>query len=300
MGVNTCIVIVGPTAVGKTSLAIRLAKLFNTAIISADSRQCYLEMNIGVAKPAPAFLREIKHYFINSHSITQEVNAGLFEQYALSSLKEIFFNSQVALMVGGTGLYVQALCEGMDEIPVIVPDIRNEIIAGYKKYGLEWLQQRVKQNDPAYFDKAEIYNPQRLMRSLEVNLSTGRSIQSFHTNQQKKRNFLIKKIGLELPREILYQNINKRVDEMITEGLIDEVRALLPFKHLNALNTVGYKEIFGYLEGQLTRGEAIEAIKKSTRHYSKRQLTWFKKDGSIRWFAPDDLDGIMRELRVES
>lgn len=300
MSVNTCVVIVGPTAVGKTSLAIRLAKRFHTDIISADSRQCYHEMNIGVAKPSTLLLAQVKHYFINSHSIHQEVNAALFEQYALASANEIFEKRPIAVMVGGTGLYVQAFCEGMDEMPVIVDGIRNEIKAGYEKHGLEWLQQQLRQKDPNFFDKAEIFNPQRLMRALEVKMSTGRSIQSFHTRQKKNREFVIKKIGLELPREILYKNINQRVEEMFSTGLTEEVAGLLPFRHLNALNTVGYKELFGYLEGRFSKKEAIDLIKRNTRHYAKRQLTWFKKDSAIKWFSPDDVEAILSELRVES
>lgn len=296
MRVNTCIVIVGPTAVGKTFLAIELAKMFNTEIISADSRQCYRELNIGVAKPPPALLQEIKHYFINSHSIQQEVNAAVFEQYALACAKEIFTKHPVSVMVGGTGLYVQAFCEGMDEIPEVGEGIRDELKAAYEKYGLEWLQQELKKKDPLFFETAEVLNPQRLMRALEVKISTGRSIQYFHTKQEKERNFVIKKIGLELPREVLYSNVNQRVDEMISDGLIEEVMALLPFRHLNALNTVGYKELFRYLDGGVSKDESIDLIKKNTRHYAKRQLTWFKKDSAIKWFRPDDLQGILREL----
>ena len=294
MGVNTCIVVVGPTAVGKTSLAIQLAKAFQTDIISADSRQCYREMSIGVAKPLLHSLQETRHYFIDSHSIHEEVNAALFEQYALASVNEIFAKRQTAIMVGGTGLYVRAFCDGMDEIPVIVLNVRREIIRDYKENGLEWLQRQVKENDPAYFEKAEILNPQRLMRALEVKISTGRSIQSFHTGQQKSRDFLIRKIGLELPREILYRNINERVDKMIAEGLIDEVRSLFACRHLSALNTVGYKELFPYLEGKIPKEEAIDAIKQNTRHYAKRQMTWFKKDSTVTWFKPGDIEGILR------
>ena len=238
---KTCIVIVGPTAVGKTLLAIKIAQQFQTKIISADSRQCFKELNIGVAKPSADELKLVEHFFISSHSIHDNVNAAVFEQYALQKVNDIFRNNDVALMVGGTGLYVKAFCQGIDEVPVIDPAVRKDIQANYEWEGLEWLQKQVEKNDPVYFAKGEIKNPQRLMRALEVKLSTGRSIMVFQTQQKKKRDFNIIKLGLNLPGEQLYKNINSRVDAMIKAGFPDEVKQLELFKKLNALQTVGYR-----------------------------------------------------------
>ena len=285
---KTCIVIAGPTAVGKTTVALALAQHFSTDIISADSRQCFKELNIGVAKPAVEQLQLVKHYFINSHSIFDEVNAGIFEQYALNAVSEIFLEHDIAVMVGGTGLYIRAFCEGMDEVPVIDPGIRNEIVSSFKNNGLAWLQKEVEQNDPLYFSKGEIKNPQRMIRALEVKHSTGRSIMEFRSNQKKERDFKIIKIGLQLPKEQLHQNIHNRVDDMMQNGLLDEVKRLSSFKHLNALQTVGYNELFDHLEGKITLDEAIEQIKINTRHYAKRQMTWFKRDKDIQWFNASD------------
>ena len=283
---KSCIVICGPTAVGKTSVAIRLALHLNTQIISADSRQCFRELSIGVAKPGYAELQSVHHYFINSHSINDEMNAGIFENYALRSVEEIFKEHNVAVMVGGTGLYIKAFCEGMDDIPEIDPATRKEITAGYISHGLTWLQQQLSIQDPGYFENAEQQNPQRLMRALEVKMSSGRSISSFQRLQKKQRDFDIIKIALELPRTVLYDNINRRVDEMLVQGLVEEVKGLLACKQLNALQTVGYKEIFDHLNGNISLERAVELIKQNSRHYAKRQLTWFKKDPDIKWFTP--------------
>lgn len=284
--VKTCIVIVGPTAVGKTSLAIELAKKYKTEIISADSRQCFKEISIGVAKPSVEQLSDVKHYFINSHSVKDEVNARVFESYALKSVDKIFQQSDVAVMVGGTGLYINAFCNGIDEIPDIDPVIRNNIIQSYNENGLSWLQQQVKEQDALYYSTGEILNPQRLMRALEVKLSTGKSIREYQTKNKVERDFNIIKIGLQLPKEELHRNINHRVDEMMKEGLLAEVESMLPYKHLNALQTVGYREFFDYFGGKISLDEAVELVKKNTRHYAKRQVTWFKKDTSANWFSP--------------
>ena len=289
---KTCVVIVGPTSVGKTSVALELAQDLNTQIISADSRQCFKELNIGVAKPSPDELNRVTHYFVNSHSIKQEVNAAVFEQYALEKVNEIFKEHDLAIMVGGTGLYIKTFCEGIDEVPVIKPEIREKINADFEWEGLAWLQKEVEKNDPLYFSKGEIKNPHRLLRALEVKLSTGRSIFDFQTKNKKERDFNIIKIGLELPREKLYQRINKRVEEMMQQGLLEEVKKLQPFKKLNALQTVGYRELFGHLEGDLTLEDAVEVIKINTRHYAKRQMTWFKKDVEIKWFSPNEAEVI--------
>ncbi len=284
---KTCILIVGPTAVGKTSLAVKTALHYNTEIISADSRQCFKELNIGVAKPSADELQQVKHHFISSISIKDEMNAAMYEQYALGKISEIFKEHDVAVMVGGTGLYVKTFCNGIDEVPVIDEKIREKINADFEWEGLEWLQKEVEKNDPIYYAKGEIKNPHRLMRALEVKLSTGKSIIEFQTQPKKQRPFNIIKIGLELPKEQLHKNINSRVDAMMKAGLLDEVKKLQPYKKLNALQTVGYRELFGHLIGDLPLEDAVEIIKINTRQYAKRQMTWFKKDEEISWCEPD-------------
>jgi tRNA dimethylallyltransferase len=283
------IVIVGPTAVGKTSFAIQVAQHLHTQIISADSRQCYTELNIGVAKPTTEQLKTIPHYFINTHSVKDEVNAGVFEQYALQAVSTIFQQTNVAVMVGGTGLYIKAFCEGMDQMPKVENTIRKEIAASYEKGGLQWLQNEIQKKDPAFWKIAEQQNPHRLMRALEITQQTGKSIISFRRNIITERPFQVIKIGLELPREELVQRINTRVDQMMETGLLKEVKSLLSFRSLNALNTVGYDELFKHIDGNSSLKEAIQQIKINTRHYAKRQMTWFKKDASIHWYSAKDL-----------
>ncbi|MEO6218905.1 MAG: tRNA (adenosine(37)-N6)-dimethylallyltransferase MiaA [Ginsengibacter sp.] len=273
---KTCIIISGATAVGKTSYGIELAQKYNTQIISADSRQCFSELNIGVAKPTVAQLRDVHHFFINSHSIHDEVNVKVFEEYGLNAVKKIFESNDIAIMVGGTGLYIKAFCEGLDEIPAINEGIRNEINKAYKEYGLTWLKEKIKDNDPLYFSSGERENPHRLIRALEVKLSTGKSILNFQSDKKAKRGFEIKNINLEIPREELYKRINQRVVEMMEQGLLKEAESLYAFRHLNALQTVGYRELFEYMDGNNSLDEATELIKRNTRHFAKRQITWFK------------------------
>lgn len=296
MNDKTVVIICGPTAVGKTALAIQLATYFNTEIISADSRQCFQELNVGVAKPSIIELRQVQHYFINSHSIHNDVNAVVFEQYALEKAATIFQENNIAIMVGGTGLYIKAFCEGLDTIPTIPEEIRTSITQQYQNLGLSWLQEQVQTKDPQFWQIAEQQNPQRLLRALEVWEATGQSITSFRTGAKNERPFKIIKIGLELPREILYQRINERVDVMMQDGLLQEVESLIPFQQLNALQTVGYKEFFAYFNHQSTKEAAIEELKKNTRHYAKRQITWFKKDESVEWFSPQQLNEIISHL----
>jgi tRNA dimethylallyltransferase len=291
---KTVIIILGPTAVGKTGVALQLAQQLQTSIISADSRQCFKELNIGVAKPSREELAQIPHYFVNSHSITEEVNAALFEKFALQKANEIFQTNNIAVMVGGTGLYIRAFCEGLDDIPAIEPALKEELKDKYSKNGLTWLQEEVRKNDPTFFDSSEAKNPQRLMRALEVKLSTDRSILAFRTSACKLRSFKVIKIGLELPKEELHQHIHCRTENMITRGLLDEVRRLLPFRHLNALQTVGYSELFNHLEGKWSIQEAVELIKRNTRQYAKRQMTWFRKDPSIQWMPPGNWEQLKK------
>lgn len=290
---NTVIIIAGPTAAGKTALAIELAQHFNTQIISADSRQCFREMNIGTAKPTPAQLAEVHHYFINSHSVQQEVNAATFEQYALQSAEAIFEKQNIAIMVGGTGLYIKAFCEGMDAIPAVPVHIRDGIIKRYEEEGISFLQKELQHHDLHYWQTAEQQNPQRLMRALEVLRATGNSILFYQNKSVVQRPFNIIKIGLELSREVLYRRINFRLDEMLKEGLLNEVQSLLPYQHLNALQTVGYKELFNFINGKTDLPKAVDLIKQNTRHYAKRQMTWFKKDKTVVWFAPDESEAIL-------
>jgi len=294
MNERTVIIIVGPTAVGKTAAAVRLAQELSTNIISADSRQCFKELNIGVAKPSSEELRAVHHYFINSHSIREEVTAAAYEELALGWTEEIFYNqaaakrAPVAVMVGGTGLYIKAYSDGLDAIPPVDAAIREQIQHHYEAGGLAWLQEQIRDNDPEFFRMGEIQNPQRLMRALEVWKATGRSILSFRTLEKKQRPFQMEKIGLFLPKEELHQRINRRVDSMMEKGLLEEVQSLLPYRELNALQTVGYSELFDHLDGKLSLDEAIEAIKVNTRRYAKRQMTWFRKDPSIRWLDARD------------
>lgn len=287
MKTKTVIIIAGPTASGKTALALRVAEFFKTKIVSADSRQCFTELNIGVAKPTLAELNAVQHYFINAFSVNDTVNAALFERYALTAVEEIFAEADVAVMVGGTGLYIKAFCEGLDDIPPIEESIRANIKTNYEKNGLTWLQNEVKQNDPEYWEKGEQQNPQRLMRALEVVAGTGNSILSYQSSKNIYRYFNIIKFALDVPKEDLYRNIEHRTDQMMREGLLFEARELLPLRKLNALQTVGYKELFEHIDGNCTLEEAVEEIKKNTRHYAKRQITWFKKDPDFRWIKPD-------------
>jgi len=286
---HTVYIIVGPTAVGKTSFAISLAQHLKTEIISADARQCYAELSIGVARPSLEELSKVPHHFIASHSVNETVNAQVFENYALAKADELFKTHHSAVMVGGTGLYIKAFCEGLDLIPAIDPAIREDIIKQYEKLGLRWLQKEVSVKDPMYWAKGEQQNPQRLMRALEVMLGTGASIVSFQIKNKITRPFNIVKVGLELPRAQLYERINQRVISMVENGLESEVRNLLPQNHLNALQTVGYSEWMPYFEGNLSKEKVIENIQQNTRHYAKRQMTWFKKDSEITWHLSDQI-----------
>jgi tRNA dimethylallyltransferase len=291
--VKTVIIIAGPTAVGKTSVAIGLAKRLGTEIISADSRQCYRELDIGVARPSPEELATVPHHFTASHSIHQKLTASAFEAYALDKLPQIFRHRDVAVMVGGTGLYIKAFCEGLDEIPEVPEHIHNEIKEQYRQHGLEWLQREVAGADPGFYEVGEIQNPQRLMRALEVARATGRSILEFRKGEKAKRDFKVIKYALELPKEELHRNIHARVDQMMERGLLEEVRSLLPHQHLNALQTVGYRELFGHFNGKTSLDTAVEEIKKNTRHYAKRQMTWFRKDKEYRWMHPSEAAELM-------
>lgn len=295
---KTVIIVCGPTAVGKTSVAIELAKHFHTEIISADSRQCFKELDIGVARPFERELEEIRHHFIATHSIHEEVNASVFEKYALEKVYEIFQNHDIAVMVGGSGLYIRTFCEGLDNTPPIPAETREKIITAYNEKGLDWMQNEIRKKDPVFYKEGEIQNPRRLMRALEVIEATGKSILQFRTGKKAERDFNIIKIGLELPRNEIHRNINTRVDKMMEQGLLNEVKSLAEFKHINALQTVGYAELFEYLDEKISLSGAIENIKKNTRQYAKRQMTWFRKDKEIKWFHPGSLVQILSLLHA--
>ncbi|MEG9326398.1 tRNA (adenosine(37)-N6)-dimethylallyltransferase MiaA [Salinimicrobium catena] len=278
------IVVVGPTAIGKTSLSLSLARSFSTEIISADSRQFFREMNIGTAAPTPAELSEANHHFIHHRSITEEYSVGDFERDALEKLEELFQTHREVVMVGGSGLYVDAVTKGLDHFPEVDPQIRKDLNTQLKEVGIESLQEQLKKLDPDYYSEADIQNPHRLIRALEICIGTGKPYSAFRKNTTAKRFFEPVYIGLTADREIVYGRINRRVDLMMEEGLLEEAKRLFEQRDLNALNTVGYKEIFRYLDGEWSLEKAVEEIKKNTRRFAKRQFTWFKKNKEINWF----------------
>ncbi|WP_416438765.1 tRNA (adenosine(37)-N6)-dimethylallyltransferase MiaA [Phnomibacter sp. MR] len=290
------VAVAGPTAVGKTAVAIALAQHFRTEIISFDSRQCYREMNIGVARPSDEELAAVPHHFIASHSIHEPVDAAQYEQWALQQLDALFQQYKVVIAVGGTGLYLKALTEGLDVMPDIPAEIRNSIRDSYEKKGIVWLQKTLTDADPLYASTGEMHNPHRMLRALEILTVSGKSIKAFQQQQTDTRPFTIVKIGVELPREILVNRIHQRVDEMMLQGLEAEARNLFRYKHLQALQTVGYQELFEYFEGTISLTNAIEKIKSHTRQYAKRQMTWFKKDQTVHWFDPKQLSEIILNL----
>ena len=280
------LVVAGPTAVGKTSLAIRLALDFETEIVSADSRQFYKEMNIGTAKPSETELTLVKHHFINNLSIEQEYTAGIYETEALALLETLFQKQEVVVLVGGSGLFIKALCEGLDAIPQVEPGVREQLNSEFKKEGLEPLLKELKEKDPVYYELVDRANPVRVIRALELCRGTGMPFSSFITAEKKERSFHTIKIGLNIAREELYKRIEDRMDAMLANGLIEEAKRLYPLRHLNALHTVGYTEVFGYLDGQYNYEEMHILLKQNSRRYAKRQLTWFGKDKEYKWFEP--------------
>lgn len=290
------ILVVGPTAVGKTSLCLSLAKRYQTGILSCDSRQFYREMNLGTAKPSPSELTQVHHYFINSRSIEEDYDVKQFEKDAINLLEQLFVKNAVVVMTGGSGMFADAVTDGLDEMPEIDPSIRQSIIEEYQIKGLSFLQEEVKNSDPVYYEVVDQQNPQRLMRALEVFRGTGKPFSNFRIKQKKNRPFEVIKIGLERPREELYQRIESRMDQMIASGLFDEADSLFGKRKLNALQTLGYTEIFDFMEGKYDREEAIRLLKRNSRRYAKRQLTWFKKDTAVKWFNPDNEGAILAYL----
>lgn len=285
---KTLIVITGPTAIGKTTLAINLAQYYQTEIISADSRQFYREMEIGTAKPSPDELNVAKHHFINSHSISEIFNVGDYEREAIELIALLFKDHDILILVGGSGLYINAIVNGFDNIPSSSTMVRDKYNRLLIQEGISVLQDKLKNIDPEFYNEVDLNNPQRLIRALEVFETSGKPFSEYRTKVKKERNFNIIKIGLSSDRQKLYENINHRVDMMINFGLINEVEGLRSFRHLNPLNTVGYSELFEYFDGIYTIEEAIGKIKQNTRRFAKRQLTWFNKYEDIKWFQPDN------------
>ena len=295
---STLIVLPGPTAIGKTNTAIKLAQHFKTEIISADSRQFYRELKIGTAAPTPMELTAAKHHFISNLSIKDYYNVSRYEKEVLQLLKNLFKNYPVVIMTGGSGLYIDAVCKGIDELPDPDENLRKTIKGWHAKHGIEFLQAKLKEVDPEYYEIVDRANPKRIMRALEVCTTTGQTFTSLRKNQSKPRDFNIIKIGLNRPREELFENIGHRTNKMILDGLVEEVKGLVEYRGRNALNTVGYKEIFDFLGGKITLEQAVANIKTNSRRYAKRQLTWFRRDKEITWFMPEDIDQII--LFIES
>jgi tRNA dimethylallyltransferase len=294
---KTLIVIVGPTAIGKTALAIEIAKQFSTEIISADSRQFFKEMEIGTAKPSAEELAAAPHHFINSHSVNTLFSTGDFEIQALKLMDELFKKHDLLVMVGGSGLYIDAVCKGLDDLPATDINIREQLNEQLATEGIEAIKDQLSRDDPEYYAKVDQSNPQRMIRGLEFFLSTGMKLSSFLTNSKKTRPFNIIKIGLNTDRAILYNRINLRVDLMMDAGLLDEVKALKDYRSYNALNTVGYSELFAYLDGEIDLEQAVDKIKQNTRRFAKRQLTWFRRDDHTTWFEPNRTDEVITFIK---
>ncbi len=287
------VVITGPTASGKSDIAVKIADYFKTEIISADSRQFYKEIPIGTAAPEPHLLKKVKHHFVGHLSIFDAYNVSKYENEVLNLLQKLFNTHNIVIMAGGSGLYIDAVCEGIDELPDPDFELRRQLDDEFNKKGLEYLQSKLKVLDPEYYKQVDLKNPKRLMRAVEVCLQTGKKYSQLRKNNPVKRDFNILKIGLELPRSELFDRINRRTDLMLKKGWIEEARNVFPYRHLNALNTVGYKELFAYLEGKTDLEFAIEKIKTNTRRYAKRQITWFKKKSGTTMFSPYDIDKII-------
>lgn len=290
------IVLTGPTAVGKTAVSLDIARHYGIPVINADSRQIYRELQIGTARPTEAQMQNIPHYFVGSLSLNDYYSASLFEQQVLSLLKELMTKSNYALLSGGSMMYIDAVCDGIDDIPTIDDATRALMKQRLTDEGLEALCKELKRLDPDYYEVVDLQNPRRVVHALEICTMTGKTYTSFRKKEKRERPFDIIKIGLNRPREELYDRINRRVDQMVADGLLEEAKALYPMKSLNALNTVGYKELFDYFDGRWSLDEAIERIKGNTRRYARKQLTWFKKDERIRWYHPDDQTAIINDI----
>ena len=293
MNKPTLIVLIGPTGVGKTELSLKIAEKYHTSIISSDSRQLYADLKIGTAAPTSRQLQRVKHFFVGTLQLTDYYSAAQYESEVLETLDKLFARNPIQVMTGGSMLYIDAVCKGIDDIPTVDKETRELMLHRYETEGLEQLCAELKLLDPEYYSIVDLKNYKRVIHALEICYMTGKTYTSFRTQTHKERPFNILKVGLCREREELYERINRRVDQMIDEGLIDETKAVYPYKHLNSLNTVGYKELFNYLDGKWTLPFAIEKIKQNTRIYSRKQMTWFKRDPEISWFHPDDYEQIM-------
>ena len=296
---KSLIILLGPTGVGKTNLSIELAKYYNTEIISCDSRQIYKEMSIGTAVPDQQTLEAIPHHFIQSHSIHDYYNASKFEIEVLEKLDLLFQKKDIVIMTGGSMMYIDALCKGIDDLPEVDIELRNSLMQRMESEGIESLRNELRHYDPTYYNEVDLRNPKRILHALEICIMTGKPYSTFRTNQPKERLFNIIKLGLNLDREVLYNRINHRVDLMFDEGLEQEAKNLLPFRHLNSLNTVGYRELFDCFDGNITLSEAREMIKANSRKYARKQLTWFRRDPEITWFTPEMRDDIIEFANQE-
>lgn len=290
---DTLIVVLGPTGVGKSDISIQLAKHFHSEIISADSRQFFQELSIGTAVPPPDDLRMVPHHFIQTKSIHEYYNVSEYETEAMQLIGELFARVNPVILTGGSMLYVDTICNGIDDIPSVDPEIRNDVVRWYEKNGMEALRERLLEIDPEYYQIADLNNPKRLLHAVEIHQMTGKPFTSFRKNTIKERPFRILKIGINQDRKILYDRINQRVLRMMDAGLLDEAKAVYPHRKLNSLNTVGYKELFSYLDGDCSLDEAIDLIQRNTRKYARKQLTWFRRDQKIKWFEPDQIQEII-------
>lgn len=285
---KSLIIIAGPTAIGKTGIAVEMASYLKTEVISCDSRQIYKEMSIGTAVPDISELQGVRHHFLQNKSIHQYYNASMFENEVLELLDNLFTLKNTVILAGGSGMYIDAVCSGIDDLPSVDNEIRHQLQNQYRNEGIESLRIMLRKLDPEYYNTVDLRNAQRILKALEISIITGKAYSSFLTNPKKDRFFETIKIGLNIKRDLLYERINSRVDRMIRQGLVDEARQLYRYRKLNALNTVGYKEMFMYLEGSITLDEAIDLIRRNTRKYARRQLTWFRKYQDMRWFDPSD------------
>lgn len=290
------VVLLGPTGVGKTDLSIFLAEHFNTSIVSSDSRQVYKEMNVGTAVPEKEYLDRVKHYFIGTLSVNDYFNSWEYEKQALATISDLHKTSDVVLLVGGSMMYIDAVCNGIDDIPTIDKKLRDDLQKKYEEEGLESIRMMLKNLDPVFYEEVDLKNAKRVLHAVEVCIMAGKPYSELRTKAKKHRDFKIIKIGLNRDREELYERINKRVDIMLEDGLLEEAKKLYPLKHLNSLNTVGYKEIFGHFDGEYDMEEAIRLIKRDSRRYAKRQLSWFNRDKDIMWFNPDDKEDILKAI----
>ena len=290
---NTLIVVIGPTGIGKSSISLQIAQYYHTDIISADSRQFFQELSIGTAVPPKEDLELVTHHFIQTRSIHHYYNVSDYETEAINQINLLFKTKNPLILAGGSMMYVDTVCKGIDDIPTVTPEIRNEVILWYKANGIEALQQKLKILDPEYYEIVDLNNPKRMLHAVEICQMTGKTFTSFRKKTVRQRPFRIVKIGLNQNREILYNRINDRVERMMDAGLLDEARSVYPFRHLNSLNTVGYKELFSYFDGSITLEEAVDLIKRNSRKYARKQLTWFRKDDEINWFEPNQFREII-------